>query len=334
MLKIGGLFGPVLHLYHMKTELLTGCISLCIAAGYACAAPLAYQFQIDEPSSGISATVTNRIVTSGTLIGDYNADTNPNGTRTKPGLFGSFGATENLAVNVAVTGQLSGSTSSRTSGSFGMIFDAEAGTASINGLVADYLASGRLRLPATVALNYESFRTRNPSSTYPGGIPVTLPFGEAEISALTVTQVGPGSLGTLALVSGNVYEFTVAPIVSLMASFDFFGNTFDIPGSPAALVISGTVTLNADGTAALTSVQPINFENGQDVNQPLPQQAFALPTVLPPGSTANVLMDLTLSRIESSLSGTSTLNANGMLIPAPGVVAISFAGLTVLRRRR
>lgn len=300
----------------------------------ASAAPLAYLFEIDQPTSGLNATVTNRIVTAGTLIGDYNADTNPNGTRTKPGLFGSFGATENVAVNVGVTGQLSGTTTSRTSGGFALTIDAEAGTASMNGLVADYLASGRLRLPASVVFNYESFRTRNPSSTYPGGIPVTIPFGEAEVTALTVTQIGPGSLGTLTQVNANVFEFSVAPIVTRTASFDLLGNVFDLPGAPSAMLISGTITLGPGNIASITSVQPVTFENGQDVNQPLPQQPFALPTVLPPGGTANVLMDLTLSRIESSISGTSTLNANGVLIPTPGGTMMGMAGLLAMRRKR
>lgn len=308
-----------------------GCVGLAPAA---IAAPLAYQFQIDQPTSGLAATVTNRAVTSGTLIGDYDATTNPTGTRTKSGLFGTFGATENVVVNVGVTGQLSGTTNSRAAGGFGLVIDTEIGTASMNGFVADYLASGRLRLPASVVFNYESFRTRNPTSTFPGGFPITLPFGEAEIVSLTATQVGPGSIGSLTLVSDNVFEFTVAPIVTLMASFDLLGTTFDLPGAPAALVISGTLTLGPGGTATVNSVQPIAFENGQDVDQPLPQQPFALPTVLPPGDTANVLLDLTLSRIESSLAGTSTLNANGILIPTPGAAAWSVAGLLALRRRR
>jgi len=323
------------HLSGMKNLQIVVMMSVCgFVAASACAAPLAYQFEIHQPTSGLNATVTNRIVTSGTLIGDYNADTNPEGTRTKPGLFGSFGATENVAVNVGVTGQLSGTTASRTSGGFGMTIDIEAGTASMDGLVADYLASGRLRLPASVVFNYESFRTRNPSSTYPGGIPVTIPFGEAEVTALTATQVGAGSLGTLTQVSANVFEFTVAPIVTLSASFDLLGNVFDLPGTPAPLVISGTITLGPGNTASITSVQPVTFENGQDVNQPLPQIPFGLPTVLPPGGTANVLMDLTLSRIESSITGTSTLNANGVLIPTPGAAMLGLAGLVALRRKR
>lgn len=319
----------------MRNPQIVAMLGVCGALGAgATAAPLAYQFEIHQPSSGLNATVTNRIVTSGTLIGDYNADTNPTGTRTKPGLFGSFGATENVAVNVGVTGQLSGTTTSRTSGGFGMTIDAEAGTASMDGFVADYLASGRLRLPASVVFSYESFRTRNPSSTYPGGIPVTIPFGEAEVTALTATQIGPGSLGTLTQVSTNVFEFTVAPIVTLTASFDLLGNVFVVPGAPTALVISGTITLGPGNTASITSVQPVTFENGQDVNQPLPQQPFALPTVLPPGGTANVLLDLTLSRVESSISGTSTLNANGILIPAPGVATLGAIGALSLRRKR
>lgn len=323
------------HLLGMKNHQIVAMLGACgvVGAG-ATAAPLAYQFEIHQPSSWLSATVTNRIVTSGTLIGDYNADTNPEGTRTKPGLFGSFGATENVAVNVGVTGQLSGTTASRTSGGFAMTIDIEAGTASMDGFVADYLASGRLRLPASVVFSYESFRTRNPSSTYPGGIPVTIPFGEAEVSALTATQVNPGSLGTLTQVSANVYEFTVAPIVTLAARFDLLGNVFDLPGTPAPLVISGTITLGPGNTASITSVQPVEFANGQDVNQQLPQIAFALPTVLPPGGTANVLLDLTLSRIESSITGTSTLNANGVLIPTPGVAMVGVMCVRALRRRR
>ena len=78
-----------------------------------------YRFTYLPTQSGLNATLSATVSTSGTMIGNYDAAANPTGTRTKPGIFGSFGSTENLPVavqdlSVAAEGQVA----TQTVGSF------------------------------------------------------------------------------------------------------------------------------------------------------------------------------------------------------------------------
>lgn len=297
------------------------------------AVPQVYEFIINQSSSGINATVTNTINTAGTLIGNYDQASNPTGTRTKPGIFGSFGDTENVAVPVTLIGGLSGNTASHTSGTFGLVMDAATGSLSVNNFNANLLASGSLHLPASVTLSFETFRTRTPNSTFIGGFPVTIPFGEADVTALSMQQVGPASIGTVAQTGVNTFDFSTTVLVQTTASFSILGSAFDIPGAPSALLLQGQIVLNGD-LAVLASVNAIDLSNSQDVNQALPQFAFGLPTIIPPGSTADVLFDLNLNSISSSILGENTINADGVLVPSPATGAVLLAALTLRRRNR
>ena len=303
-----------------------------VGTSAASAVPQVYDFVINQRTSGIDATVTNTLNTAGTLIGDYDATSNPTGTRTKPGLLGSFGNTENVAVPVTLAGGLSGHSVSHTSGGFGLAIDTATGGLSISNFGANLLAGGSLRLPATITLSYDTFRTRSPSSTYIGGFPITLPFGEADVTALTMQQIGPASLGTVTQTAVNTFDFTATVLVQTTASLSLFGNTFDIPGAPSAILLQGQIVLSGEH-ATLASLNTLDLSNSQDINQALPQFAFGLPTILPPGSTANVLFDLNVSSISSSISGDNSINADGVLVPAPAACVL-LLGAAGLRRRR
>jgi hypothetical protein len=67
-----------------------------------------YDFNVVAPPSGISGNLAISARTQGTLVGNYDPDTNPNGTRTKPGLFGSFDPTENVPVEVRIGAAIGG----------------------------------------------------------------------------------------------------------------------------------------------------------------------------------------------------------------------------------
>ena len=274
------------------------------------AAGQTYEFTIDPLASGLSATTTFAAETSGTLIGNWTPDTNPSGTRTKPGLFGSFGSTENLPVALDLGLSLGGGLETRTSGSFSLTLDTGLGTVVMRGLSADFLASGPAALPATISLAPESFRTRAPDSAYLG-VPLDLPIGDLALTALTASQIDGGALGVLTPVGPDTYDFAVAPLVELAGAAEFLGTPLDIPPSPTALVISGTVVITGD-TALVTALQTIDQSEVQNPNQEIPEFPLDLPTILPPGEIAHVLMNLVLTEVASSTTGTATLNASGL----------------------
>ena len=307
-------------------------VTAAVAGLACCAHGQEYTFETTS-NSGLMGSADLSLSTAGTLIGDWNADTNPTGTRTKPGIFGSFGSTENVAVPVSLGFGLGGPIDTRTSASFGMNFNTGAGTVLVSNYSANFLADGPVSLPATLSLAFDSFRTRNPDALFPG-VPLDLPFGELQLVTLTATQVGPAGVGTLSPVGGGTYDISVLTPVLLEASFEGLGQMFSLGSIPAVLPIQGQVTLSGL-SAQLLATAEIDLANSTNPGVALPQFPLGLPTILPPGGTANLLFDLMLDEIGLSLDAVLTLEANGTLVPAPGAsLLLMGGGLLCARRRR
>lgn len=283
-----------------------------------------YQFTVQQSLSGLSGDFSLTAPTAGTLIGNYDAAANPTGTRTKPGLFGSFGETENLPVGVSLGLGLSATPNTQTSGGFRMDFSFAQSSFNLSQMSLNLLAGGDASLDASATLETESFRTRNPSSLYVGGIPVTLPLGSAAFGSLTAVQTGE-ALGVITPLEPGRFSFVVAPLMTISGSVEFLGQTTEIPPTPLLIPLQGELVIG-DVVAHLTSVQPLAFDIDQPIGQALPQFAFDLPTILPPGDVSHLLFDLALESLTASLSGTLTTDAIGTPIPEP----TTLTGLIVL----
>ena len=307
-------------------------VAACCAAS---AAAQVYDFSFNPAASGLAGSANFGASTNGTLIGDWDEINNPGGTRTKPGAFGTFGPLENLPVPVSLGTSIGGSINSQTTGGFRTNLNTALSTIEISNYSADFLSSGPVSLPATISLLFDSFRTRNPDSLYIGGFPLEIPFGSFDLTALNATQNAPAALGTLSPLGGNAFSFNALIPVELNAAFDFLGDPLTLDAIPLLLAINGELTLTGD-TASLTSLTPIGFEQSFDPGVALPQFPLPLPTILPPGGTANLLFDLTLSEINAELDTVFTASATGVLVPTPGsaaALAIALLG-TAARRRR
>lgn len=311
------------------------CLTACLAVAAARAGGDSYQFTIDEKVSGLSASLGFNLQTSGTLVGNWDPNSNPGGTRTKPGLFGPFGPTENVPVPVTIGVGVNGKPQSASSGGFGATLNPKGGSIGITALSANLLADGPVGLGTELSLEYASFRTRAPDSIYIGipGTPLVLPLGNVTLTQLTAAQTG-AALGILTPSGLNTFDFAVAVPVSLSVGIDVLGNPLDVPDLPAVLPLAGQIVLNGD-SARLMSVQDVGFKNTQEIGEALPQIPFDLPTILPPGETAHLLLDLILEQIGVNMSGQLTLAADGLLIPEPGGAAcVALGALWGLRRRR
>ena len=287
-------------------------LGLCACAG---ASAQTYPLGIDPNASGLTGTLGLDIDTSGTLIGDWDAETNPEGTRTKPGLFGSFGSTENLPVAAALGFALAGDLATQTSGAATLTLDLEAGTISLEGLVADLLAGGSASLPATLGIAPESFRTRQPDSAYIG-VPIELPIGELSLTALTLTQTGV-AVGVLTEIETDRYSFVLAGLAEIAVGAELLGTVVEIPALPTPLALFGEIVLDG-GSVTLTSLQPIDQTDEQNPGTELPAFPLGLPTILPPGETANVVLSLVLDRVATGLVGELVLTATGERALCPG----------------
>lgn len=312
--------------------LLAGLVGLAAAPARADVLAV-YDFTYVPAQSGLTATIDSGLDASGTLIGNYNADTNPTGTRTKPGLFGPFGATENVPVAVNNLGAgFNGNLNTDTTGGFRMSFDSANGTASLSDLFANFLGNGPANLPLTVSLSTETFRTRNPTFLYPG-VPINVPIGNASLTALSLAQAGPSG-GTLTQTGPNTYDFAVAALVNVTLSASVLGQTFDLPGAAALpFGFAGSVVFSGNN-AVVTSLTPIDFTQTQNPAQVIPEFELPLPT-LDPNAPANVLLNLTLNEIGATIAGNLQTTANGILVPTPGVLAAGlFSAFAATRRRR
>jgi len=281
-----------------------------------------YDFVMSPADSDLDVRVSVQAFTSGTLVGNYDPNTNPTGTRTKPGIFGSFGPTENVPVPVEVNPSVEGNVASKPAGSFSMVLNPEAGTVVLMDFFSDLLYSGAVSLPASAEFATDGFRTRNPTSTYPAGR-FTVPLGDVLVSALTITQTGDPAVGTLTPLGGNRYAFAVAPTVVLFIHAEMQGYVLETTSNPNPLPLVGEVQIDGD-TATILSVNTIDWSDVDTPNQPIPQFAMDLPTVFPPGDVAHLLFDLTLNEVRTRVSGTYTIAASGAAVyrTVSGVVAL------------
>ncbi len=319
---------------NMRMALSAAAVALVVVAQPTLARDvIQYDFTLDAQRSGVDLAVDAGAQTTGTLIGDFDVNTNPTGTRTKPGLFGSFGAEENVAVDLQLGLNLGGRVNTRSSGAFRFALDPQAGTVTTSGYAVDLLAGGSANLPLTISLLTDSFRTRNPSSTYIGGIPIDLPIGDVTLMRLTATQIDGPSVGVLTPLGGNEYDFAAVFSVEIDAAFDLLGNEFILPPTPFPFGFQGRLTLNG-GSAELMSLDAIDLSQVTNPDLALPQFPFDLPTILPPGDTAHVLFDLLLSEVSLSMNGTYQTYANGTLVPAPGAAGLLLLGLGGVAGRR
>ncbi|HZW11296.1 MAG TPA: GC-type dockerin domain-anchored protein [Phycisphaerales bacterium] len=269
-----------------------------------------FEFTISPHASSLAANLGFDAQTTGTLTGDWIADANPGGTRTKPGLLGAFGPAENVPVDVALGLSLGGDIDGATSGSFRITLDAASGEIGVEGFDADLLAGGTPSLPALLSVEAESFRTRQPDSAYPG-VPTDLPAGEFRLTDLSLAQVpGPVS-GAMTELEPDRFGFTLVAPAVLNAAFDLNGWPVEI-AAPTELMLAGEITVSG-GAATLTAVHWIDHAELQQPGVPLPQFPMELPTVLPPGATAHVLVDLALDEVATSIVGRLVLSAEGVV---------------------
>ncbi|MFM1822497.1 MAG: hypothetical protein RI967_763 [Planctomycetota bacterium] len=283
----------------------------------ACAAPTVlavdtFDCTLVRKASSVTQSTEVAAPFTGSLIGNYDAVSNPTGTSTLPGIFGGSG---NNPIPYSASFVLGGDIVSAPTGLFAATVDAELGTIAIEGLSIDLLSGSPGALGATLNINYSTFRTVNPGSLYPGGVTIPVPLGEATVSELVATQAAP-AIGTLTATKGG-FTFTVAVPVVVSLTADLLGTPI-ADGVPTPGVLPLTGTLLVDGDALVLDA---SFSNSVTQSQPV-GQAFdaiplALPTVIPAGATANLLMSGTLNEISISSGLAADLSAVGLRRTTP-----------------
>ncbi len=271
-----------------------------------------FTYSLDPALSDISVSANVTLDLTGDLKGVFDSTANPGGTRTISGLFGDPGTNAEipLSLGLGIDLNLGGA----GAGSFTLIYDSQTGEVGVDELFTTVGAGTTSQADLSVTLQYDTFRTASPGSLFIGGIPLTLPLGAATASEITLVQSAP-AVGT-ASPSGTPgvldVELVVPVDLSLVVDLGPLGGGAPTPVGPIpfALPISGAFDLGACDTRldAVTS-QTIS----QSIPSPFPLSfddlPLDLPTILPPGSTANLLLTAGLDTLNLDGAVNSTLVA-------------------------
>lgn len=283
-------------------------------------------YTLDSQTSSLQLNTAVGFDLTGDLRGVFDPAANPGGTRTQRGVFGDDGTNQSasLSLGLALGLDLGGA----LGGAFTLSLDPEVGTASVEGLTLD-LSGGPNLAGVGLTLEFETFRTFDPASLFLGGIPLTIPFGDVTIDNVRFEQNGAAA-GT-ALPGAQFGQFDIAVTVPVGLSFDLEAGPIlgggVTPVGPVPVVLPLVVTVDrADCESLLGGSASESFS--QSIPSPFPfafdDLPFDLPTLLPPGGTANLLLSAGLDGI--SLDGgvsllVSAVSADGRVEDiCPGVV--------------
>ena len=302
----------------IRTILAGVTVSTCTMS--APAAEMRFSCDVLPATSSVTQTTDVSSPFTGTFIGNYEATTNPTGTRTIPGLFGGSG---NNPIGYTASFALAGDIVSHPIGRLSAAVDVETLQIRISGLDLDLLGGTPGTLAATLNINYQTFHTVAPNAIYPGGVNIPLPIGNGTVTVLRATQSSPSAPGVLVPQKNGSYDFTTVVPVDFITVAEVLGQpAADGTPVPAALPITGNLFFTADGGIALNAT----ISNSSTTTQPITtggtftDLALAIPTVIPAGSTANVLMSGTVTQVTIATALNAGLAIAGTRTPVPGDV--------------
>ena len=286
------------------------CLSQLVVTGTCLVVSLsAFAQNYEIPMSGSSSltlSVGIELPFNGTLKGNYVAKTNPIGTKTIPGYFGGSG---NNPINYSATAGGELVIDTNPTGSF--VLHSIAG---VGGFICDYssdlLGGNAGNIDVGVVFQYSTFHTQNPTAIYPGGFSLPIPLGGGGISQMTMVQNGPAPIIMTSL-GGGVRNFTAAIPVTLTITADFFQIPLRAIDIPAIIPIQGECVFS--GPNEMTMSASFNFMD----EFPLPaapgftDQPLDLPTILPPGGTAHLLLSGVFAKGSIALGAGSEIDSQG-----------------------
>ncbi len=285
---------------------IVACGGALLASAVAGAATTHYQCALSGASTYTQSSSLSMPL-AGTWIGNYDATTNTTGTRTIPG---SFGGSGNNAIPYSSTLQLTvGITNAHPTGSFELGFDRTTGALEVNKLFMDALAGQQGSLNANMVVTYSTFHTANPTALYIGVSNLSIPVGTGALTTATATQTGAGA-GLATPTGAGTWTFALSVNVDYNIEGTVLGQVFGGTPTPAVLALTGTIT-DVAGGIQITLDASGTGDTALPAPPPLVAQPFDLPTILPPGSTAHLLVSGTFA------DGTLATDLNAHLV-APG----------------
>lgn len=316
---------------HDDSRMVSAAIQHGVAAAFllsvACSAGAdTYPCSLGPPSSANNVGQFS-IPLAGTFIGNYDAATNPSGTQTRPGFSGGSG---NNPINYTSSIVGDAGFAASPSGTFRLELD-PAGS-SISGLSVNLTGGTAQQFDVTLNINYQTFRTIAPNSTFPGGFTIPIPLAVGQVNSLVAIQTAPAAL-VLGTPDSSGTPFTALVPAAIALDAEFSGAP--VGGDPQDVVIPiiGRYTITGSSIAVTASLSLEQQTAPIPAPPPIDRQPLALPTVLPAGGTANLLLSGTFAAGSFTSGFSASLTASGLRqlvgdINGDGVV--SAADLTAL----
>jgi hypothetical protein len=278
-----------------------------------------YAFTLLADHSEATVNLYGTAALTGTWRGDYDQTSKPEGTRTIEGLlFGDTKAPNNNPIDFSASVAASVGSTTHPTGAFSASVNPELGVIVVNDLAADAMNGGAIDLNLALNLAWESFRTFSPTAYYLGGINLPLPLGAASLTKLSLAQatvdgVGVPGVGVLTEVGANTYDFTVGVAVNLTVEASLNGSSIGEVSVPFPVVLEGTLFVDPQTrSATLVSFTLAQFSDAVAADLELPADLpLAIPTILPPGQTANLLASPVFNGVSLDLLSGMTLVAWG-----------------------
>lgn len=279
---------------------IVGCMGLTLSGLAAGAGAQTFNFTINSTTSSYKEASTGSLSVSGNIIGNYSA-TNLTGTRTKPGLKGTWGATENDAIPLTGIATASSNATTPVSGSFVLVVDTTHSTVKVEKYSTTFFGTTPGGIVLGLSPVVATFQTQNPTFVYPS-LSTTLPLGPLEVKNLKVVQGSAAGAGILKKVGTNVYTFA-ALFSSVVSSTVSVGTHTTVVTKPTIFGLTGTLTITGKTASFTESLTTSNQPSLVGLPAVLPTFPFALPTFTT--QKANLLANLSIK--SGSLKANSTL---------------------------
>ena len=270
--------------------------------------------QVDSEMSSAFLDTSLSMVMNGTFIGDYDEETNPEGTMTRPGIFGGSG---NQPVTTSVTPRIEALLDSNPMGAMDVELNFDLGTILITNTQLDLLGNSTGSMPLSIVLEFVTFRTYNPGSLFIGGFSIPIPIGSGSLTTLSFEQSELPGGGLLTEIAPDQYDFTVLIPGQVTLGASLLDQEITTPSLPMPLLLLGTLDVSAEGVTMTLSIAE-SFEDAIDLSETLPpieNIPFPLPTILPPGGIANLLVSAQPMDLEAAIAIAGDLVIFGEMDP-------------------
>ena len=242
--------------------------------------------EVDSSQSSFDGAFGQSTFMPGSIIGNWEEMDNPDGTSTLEGVWGGSG---NNLIPCELTPSLGGPFDSPCIGGLSIEPDTTFETLVIEDLLLAAFEDAPGTFPITLGMLYETFRTVQPSSLYPGGIQIDVPLGEGSLTSLQFAQI-TNVQTELVPIGEQAWSFTADIPILITMELVILETPSGPLVSPGFLQLAGTLTKDGNVYEVIASSSFGSEEVIEDVPLAFDNLPIEAPTILPAGSIASLLL--------------------------------------------